>query len=166
MTPYVILENLIPPDVIVDFNTVCNFVKNLPDPTQETAPAAPTRKHLDSDDFKALWTCHGITRGVRPLLLNNWEVMDGWFLRQGTEHSWLYLNHDQKGRKKFIIDVYPYACMGGPILLDMSLGSPWRDAYIERRMHYAPVEFDAFNAEGRDANSLYLQHLVEHTENN
>lgn len=153
MTPFMLTGDLVPPEVIKDFETAKEFLALLPDPTGTLAPATA---HPHGDDTRYLWSCHGIARALATVLTQPWEVIDGWFLRRGNEHGWLYLEVDNDQRSQFILDVYPVAAVGGPLLLDVrSYGSPWPDAYIERRMAFPRNARQRFDEEGRQALRLY-----------
>ena len=65
-------------------------------------------------------SCHILTRAVSEIFLV--EVEDGFFL-ETYQHSWL------RTKKGNIIDVYPVACLGGPILYDGGVASPARRIY-------------------------------------
>lgn len=95
-------------------------------------------------DEHALWSCHGICRAViERFQFENWHVVDGYFMRVGQEHSWLRRNDG-----KFILDVYPVAAFGGPLLVDaLSHGSPWQKAYIGPSPDYLPGRTKKFDDE-------------------
>lgn len=153
MTPYILTGDLVSPDVGKDLETTRDFLALLPDPTEKLAPAT-ARQH--GDDTLYLWSCHGIVRALATVLSQPWEVMDGWFLRRGNQHAWLYLEVDNDHRSQFILDAYPVAAVGGPLLVDVRpYGSPWQDAYIERRMAFTRAVREKFDEEGRQALRLY-----------
>jgi hypothetical protein len=104
---------------------------------------------------KSYWSCHGITRTIQRYLKLSWIVYDGWFIDKGFEHSWLYLSYDPKGSKRFVMDPYPFAAVHGPLLVDFSVMSPWRNAYIERGMNYAPLEIEHFENQTNQIFNMY-----------
>lgn len=76
-----------------------------------------------------LLSCHVVVRVVKEAFnLTEWSIGDGIFMRPGQRHSWLEIIHNHQ---KFVLDVYPIASCGGPLLVNASAyGSPWRDMYI------------------------------------
>lgn len=57
-----------------------------------------------------LWSCHVIARVVkRNWNLEDWAVVDGYFVT--SQHSWL-------AWRDVILDTYPVASLGGPLLVD------------------------------------------------
>lgn len=85
---------------------------------------------IDDNPFDAekLWSCHVICRVVAK----RWQLEQlGWGLRDGLfarhyNHTWLY-------REGLILDVYPVASFGGPLIVDVnsSMWSPWKYLYSE-----------------------------------
>lgn len=73
-------------------------------------------------------SCHILARAVRSQF-KNLKVKDGFFNRF-CEHSWLVTPSGN------IIDVYPVAIYGGPILLDCSAASPVKRLYEPKPSHY------------------------------
>lgn len=67
-------------------------------------------------------TCHAVAQAV-ALRWTELSVRQGLFM-SGWEHSWCTTWHGN------IIDVYPVAVIGGPLLLDGHDG-PWAEAYVE-----------------------------------
>lgn len=154
-TPYIQIAGHLSRAIIDDFKIVSDFWEKLPD---ATAAQPATRRDLYNPGSEKkpqyLWSCHGLCRGVKPFLNQQWHVIDGWFLRRGNEHCWLWTKDD---RHDAIIDVYPVGACGGPILVDGSPLTPWSDAYIERFMNYSDAERSRFDAEGAEAASLYKE---------
>jgi|CXWL01.1.fsa_nt_gi hypothetical protein len=109
----------------------------------ENLPDNPGKK-----DDEALWSCHALTRAVREKWrLHEWSVKDGFFARKGCQHSWLFVGPTEK-HPSLVLDVYPVASVGGPILVDtLSLGSAWRDLYIETEGVYFLPQKKKFEAE-------------------
>lgn len=73
----------------------------------------PNRGHIDRNGDH-LWSCHDICFGIhRYLDLDDrgWEVVQGLYIRY--DHCWLY-----RPSRGTILDVYPVASLGGPIMVD------------------------------------------------
>ena len=70
-------------------------------------------------DMRYLVSCHMVTRAIAALY-PQLAVKDGTFMR-GYGHSWLV---DGRGH---IIDPYPWAMVGGPIMLSTEDMSPWNN---------------------------------------
>src|ERR1019366_7934269 len=146
MIPFILREGLVPHEVLEDFEIAKAFIPKIPEATSEASNASKRRKVGGIEVcYDYYWSCHGVARAVQRQLLLQWRVIEGFFVNHGTEHAWLFLELD---RSKFILDVYPYASVGGPFLLDAGSMSPWRDAYIERSMHYTAKEFEHFERQG------------------
>lgn len=65
-----------------------------------------------------LWSCHAVSRAIKyKWCLQGWTVVDGHF--HMSQHSWL--EHTDA-----ILDTYPVASLGGPVLVDLSF---WRRLY-------------------------------------
>lgn len=75
---------------------------------------------------RILISCHHVARIVERLV-GGLVCIDGHFIK-GYAHSWLAIP-----RAKFIIDPYPVAIVQGPLLLCMTLGSPWPRMYVTER---------------------------------
>jgi hypothetical protein len=95
--------------------------------------ALPDRPGKSGED--ALWSCHAIVRAAKAAFcLDDWHVVDGWFGRQGNDHSWL-AHYSERGH--FILDLYPVASAGGPLLIDGGCyGSPWGKLFDEDKSRY------------------------------
>ena len=65
-------------------------------------------------------SCHVLTRAVHNIFLL--EVEDGYFADY-YQHSWL------RTKNGHFVDVYPVACLGGPIMIDGGNASPARKLY-------------------------------------
>ncbi len=76
----------------------------------------------DKEGKKILVSCHMIARGLAYFFPVEWK--DGYFGR-AHQHSWLVT---EMGR---IIDPYPVALVGGPILVDTQFLTPWSSLYQE-----------------------------------
>ena len=75
---------------------------------------------VDHFDHKIELSCHMLARAVAEIF--SLEFVDGYFT-DGYCHSWILT------KKGNIIDVYPVAILGGPILMDASGFSPARFLY-------------------------------------
>ena len=108
----------------------------------------------------ALWTCHAVTRATKKIFsgLSDWRVVDGHFTK-GVQHSWL--TFEQPGSRT-VLDVYPVASLGGPILVDAGERmSPWTNFYIEAN-DYDKWRLARFDEEAARLYSVQ-QHLVGET---
>jgi hypothetical protein len=79
-------------------------------------------------------SCHMLARAVADIF--SLEFMDGYFTI-GYKHSWVLTPKGQ------IIDVYPVAMLGGPILMEASGFSPAKNCYLkmtEKRSYEVPSE--------------------------
>lgn len=104
MTPWVLSR--LPNDDVKIFHRIKTSVAALPD--------------LDlGKDIE--YSCHLLARAAA--LRFALKCVDGTFAA-GWEHSWL---ESESGN---IIDVYPVALLGGPVLLDGSRISPWRRLFV------------------------------------
>jgi hypothetical protein len=117
-------------------------------------PDPPASVHPDR-----LWSCHAVCRAVKvQFKLDDWQVVDGCFARRGVQHAWLLRND-----KAVVIDVYPVASMGGPILVDVaSILSPWHGMYLPEvmRFYYSAIKLERFNAEATLMLSMANRELV------
>lgn len=68
-------------------------------------------------------TCHALVRAFAPAL--GLTAVDGYFGLGGHTHAWLV----DKGIEYWVIDVYPWASLGGPMLVCTELLSPWSRLY-------------------------------------
>ncbi|MDQ1344234.1 MAG: hypothetical protein QG650_954 [Patescibacteria group bacterium] len=149
MTPFILTEGLVPEKVQNDFRTARGFLADIPEATEKYPDAyrrrIPGKKPDEADAHSYHWSCHGIARALETVLKLPWRAFDGWFMGRGNEHAWLFLEYEGG---KFILDAYPIAAVGGPILVDAGFMSPWLSAYEERRMHYAVKEIESFKRQG------------------
>ena len=160
MTPFIlqhddIMGKLIPDTIYEDYLIAKRFMEQLPEPTLEIAPATLRSNYKP---YKCLWSCHGLVRGLKPLLSPNWNVVDGYFKKTGYDHAWLYINTKVEDKRyKFILDIYPIACLGGPLLVDVGATHyAWNDSYIESRINYTEEHFKLFEEEGLQAFKAYI----------
>lgn len=70
-------------------------------------------------------SCHHVARALAEIFPIEFE--DGHF-NKGWEHSWLSTPNG------WIIDPYPVALIGGPILVDAGSRSPWRSLYVPAKL--------------------------------
>lgn len=100
--------------------------------TPEIMHDAPTPMLWVFERARELWdalpilprgtTCHALCRALaRPLAL---QVIDGYFVRSHS-HAWL-VNPRHPG---WLIDLYPWASLGGPRLVSVEPMSPWAGLY-------------------------------------
>ena len=111
---------------------VTHFMDQFPDAPKDIEP-------------NGLWSCHAVVRvlhRVFELEARGWKVVDGYFVNN-VRHSWLY---HEAGRSKFVLDAYPVASLGKPIVVDVTPLSPWNKLYIpvQYNMHrLAQIEQEA-----------------------
>lgn len=96
MKPYVL--SLLHPEDVRIWREVSACVNALPDDIPS----------LRAGEMITL-SCHVLARAVANVF--SLRVVDGWYYSPGYEHSWVVTWHGN------IIDVYPIATMGGPLLL-------------------------------------------------
>lgn len=128
----------VPPFMRRDLSKMREWLDRLPDPEEKNERGRPE-----------LWSCHGIARAAhaRFSLGKQWAVRDGFFARHGNEHSWL-VRRCTKTEPALVLDVYPVASLGSPILVDISsCGSPWCGLYIVADDYYTKEHVEAFDAE-------------------
>lgn len=92
----------------------------------------------DEQDKKALVSCHMLAWAL-PTFFKQVRCVDGFFLHPGWPHSWLELLPSGH-----VIDPYPWAIAGGPILVINHANSPLRRFYVEQEL--AGVQDPAFRA--------------------
>ncbi len=113
MTPYVF--KMIPEDDVALFEKVRSVVIDLPD----------IDLGRDENDGKILLSCHILGRALAKVF--QLKHADGYF-HPNFEHTWLLTLHSN------IIDVYPVAVLGGPILMEESFCSPAKWLYKKKRL--------------------------------
>lgn len=96
MTPYAATR--IPAADQELYSQVRNAVLDLPD------------NLLDRNQNPIEITCHMLARAVGYAFKLKWH--DGYFVSPSHKHSWLTTPHNN------IIDVYPIALIGGPVMMD------------------------------------------------
>ncbi len=110
MTPYV--TRFIPEEELALFERVKAAVQEMPD----------IDLGVDERGRKVILSCHMLARAVSRVF--GLEYADGYFCRS-YQHSW---NVTKDGH---IIDVYPVATIGGPLLVDGQVASPARTLYTK-----------------------------------
>ena len=77
----------------------------------------------NDDDFES---CHQVALAVQGEIGEKLEYHRGYF-GEHHQHSWLTIS----GFPQYIIDPYPVACIGGPLLVDRAtnliIPTPWND---------------------------------------
>ena len=86
---------------------------------------------LESDTKgKQLVSCHIIARALARIFPEV-RYQDGYFARRGQRHSWLIVRDDPR----LIIDPYPIALLGGPIMVHGGfVTTPWDELYIKTKL--------------------------------
>lgn len=110
MIPYVMSK--VPKEDLKIFREIRLVVEDLPDVEFGNGP----------DGEPIVISCHILARALAEYFPV--KVKDGYILGHWWKHSWL----ETKGG--FIIDPYPVALLGGPILVAVK-SSPWRSFYKE-----------------------------------
>lgn len=84
----------------------------------------------DKEGMPILVSCHMVARAIARIFP---EVAceDGYFIKRGVRHSWLVI----KRNPELLIDPYPVALVGGPIMVDRGFFMvPWGSLYIAARL--------------------------------
>ena len=102
---------------------------------------------VDRDGKEIILSCHILTRAVHNLFLLKFE--DGFYAKL-YQHSWL------RTKEGSVIDVYPVACMGGPIMIAGGEASPQKHLYVE-----APIPVDFMSQSFCHAVTLVTEELWE-----
>ena len=90
---------------------------------EEIALLARVRNMVEKlPNFNFAVSCHMLSRAIAPL--TGLKVKTGWFFTAGWNHSWLETSQGN------IIDVYPWAQIGGPVLLCTKYFSPWKKIFL------------------------------------
>jgi len=95
MTPYV--TQFIEPYELAQFEEICRVVRELPD----------LELGFNKDGSRILLSCHILSRAVAMVF--ELKYVDGFF-KPHYQHSWVL---NERGN---LIDVYPVAMVGGPIM--------------------------------------------------
>jgi len=114
MTPYA-ESSYFSPEELALFGKIKNLVQAMPD----------VDLGKDAKEKQILVSCHMVTRAIAKIF-PELEVLDGQFgAWAGYDHSWLKRGH------RLIIDPYPWAAVGGPIMVCGDMISPWYRLYRE-----------------------------------
>ena len=113
MKPYVLKD--IPEEDIVLFKQIEEVIQEMPDIKFENKEG----KHKE----KILLSCHILCRAFAKVF--SVRCVDGYFLLPCWRHSWLVTENET------IIDVYPWALVGGPIMAITDYRTPWVNLYHE-----------------------------------
>lgn len=111
MKPYVMRD--VPGDVHALFKRVRRAVKRLPNVDLGS----------DGRGGRVPVSCHMVCRAFASTL--GIELRDGYFGEGAWTHSWLLTDAG------LIIDPYPWALVGGPVMVSVKDLSPWRGLYRE-----------------------------------
>jgi hypothetical protein len=143
MTPYV--QRYISADEMLLFETIKSAVVALPDLDLE----------LDEDGKPIVMSCHMLARAVaRGFRL---KYADGYFY-ETYRHSWV------ETRSGNIIDVYPVAMLGGPILYEGGAGSPARALY--RKTSAMAISDGKFRAQSFQRSVMRIRAALWRTNHN
>jgi len=143
VTPYVFREQILPETLLGDLADATAFMTALPDPGDD-AVEAPRMSRLAGPP-KRFWSCHALARAFLRITGDSsaWRVADGYFMRRGSEHSWLWRHVEDTVA---VLDLYPVAG-AAPMLVDAGGRSPWGAAYIESAMSYRQAILDTWERE-------------------
>ncbi|MBI5654115.1 hypothetical protein HZC53_00455 [Candidatus Uhrbacteria bacterium] len=108
MTPY--MMRYVDQETNVLFTAMCRLISAMPD----------VELGQDALGETILVSCHMLCRGLAAIYPEA-EVRDGQFMGK-YDHSWLTF-------MDFIIDPYPVAMLGGPVLLHAVNLAPWSRLY-------------------------------------
>lgn len=108
MTPYA--QRFVSSEEVALFEKIKDVVTRLPD----------IDLGENEDKEPIILSCHILARAVAKIF--NLKVVDGYFAKY-YDHSWL------TGPGGHIIDTYPVATLGGPILMDNQRFSPAKTLY-------------------------------------
>ncbi|MDP4007090.1 MAG: hypothetical protein Q8P55_00645 [bacterium] len=93
---------------------------------------------VDRQGYEILVSCHMVCRALAQLF-PQLECQDGYFAREGIEHSWLTWERD------FIIDACPVAMVGGPIMVDCRyFTTPWQYLYQPSKERFTCLDAPDF----------------------
>ena len=115
-----LMETLVPQEYALLFQEIERVVKQMPE----------VDLGADEQGKKILVSCHMVARALTHIFPGvKWE--DGYFVRRGQRHSWLRV----EGDRTLIIDPYPIAVLGGPIMVYVGfLTTPWDKLYIKAKL--------------------------------
>lgn len=95
----------------------------------ERLPDIDLGRDRDRKDHNIVLSCHMVCEALARIF-PKLEHKIGYFQIKGFEHSWL-LHPVRQPYQRFIIDPYPWATLGGPLLLVVGAGTPWSRSYNE-----------------------------------
>ncbi len=120
MKPYV--YPFLPKEDLELFNKIERIIQEMPD--------IDLGKDENGDDV--LVSCHMIAKVLATIFHVRYK--EGFFVDKGHTHSWLVTKSGN------IIDAYPWAMLGGPIIMKKGFMIPWLQLYREAplpRIHNA-----------------------------
>lgn len=109
------VEKYIPPEEIELFNEIRAVLEKMEEPNLG----------FDEEGREILPSCHMLVRAMAKVFPQV-KVQDGYYSRRFS-HSWL------KTKSGHLIDLYPVAMVGGPLMMDGGEESPSNDVYIPFR---------------------------------
>jgi hypothetical protein len=103
----------IPKEDLELFNKIKRIVQKIPE----------VDLGVDEEGKKILVSCHILARALANVFPVKYK--SGYFVNRAYSHSWLVT------KSGIIIDPYPWAMVGGPILIDTRFITPWSQLYQE-----------------------------------
>jgi hypothetical protein len=93
---------------------------------------------LVSDSIRALpahprfdkVTCHDMADAVSRIWPGQLTAVAGHCVRSTWDHGWVEYTHRMDTRQRLVIDVYPWAASGGPMLYLLDYRTPWHGLFI------------------------------------
>jgi hypothetical protein len=113
MKPYA--YSVVPSEDLALFNKIKRVIQEMPD----------VELGIDKNGKKTSLSCHILVRALTrcfPI-----EYQDGYF-GDSCEHSWLITKNG------LVIDAYPVAVVGGPVLVDTRYMTPWCYLYKKKSL--------------------------------
>ena len=118
MRPY--MTDLVPAEDLLLFEKIEGQIQKMPE----------VDLGVNKEGRKVLVSCHMVARALARIFPEV-AYKDGYFGRHGQRHSWLRV----KRNPKLIIDPYPIALIGGPIMVHGGfITTPWDKLYIEAKL--------------------------------
>lgn len=74
-------------------------------------------------------TCHEMALAVSQVW-PSLRAVAGHFLRDTWDHGWVEFSDRMDTRQRVVIDVYPWASSGGPVLYLLDYRTPWSHLFI------------------------------------
>lgn len=118
MKPYAL--SLVRPEVLATFERIKKAIMAMPD----------VDLGIDEQGEKILLSCHVLARAITHLFPV--RICDGFFCGN-YQHSWVETNTGE------LIDVYPVGIIGGPIMFDLSMGSPQRLRKLYKKCRFTKL---------------------------